>query len=117
MNNQILLLAYISVAVGIFSGIVIVLLLSIFRQRQVINSLISPQDFLGMVCTVEIPFDKNSKGKIRVNVKESTVEFIAFTEDDWEFTRGEKAFIVGVENNKVWVVSKDWMGKLSDEKS
>ena len=48
MKNQILMLALISVAVGIFGGMLIVLLVSIFRKRQVINSLVSPQDLLGL---------------------------------------------------------------------
>jgi len=105
MKNQILILAYISVAVGIFSGILIVLLLSIFRKRQVINSLVSPQDFLGLPCTVEIPFDAHSRGKIRLYIKGLNLELIARTEESKEFTKGEKVFIVGTENNQVWVVS------------
>lgn len=106
MKNQILMLVYISVLVGIFGGILIVLLLSIFRQRQVINSLVSPQDLLGLPCTVEIPFDNNSRGKISLNIKGYNLELIALTEEFQEFTKGEKVFIIGMENNQVWVVSK-----------
>lgn len=106
MKNQILMLAYIAVAVGIFSGLLIVLLLGIFRRQQVINSLIGPQDFLGLACTVEIPFDFHSKGKVSLNVKGSNLELVARTEESKEFTKGEKVFIVGTENNQVWVVSK-----------
>lgn len=106
MNNQILMLALISVAVGIFGGMLIVLLVSIFRKRQVINSLVSPQDLLGLPCTVEIPFDANSRGKVRLNIKGSNLELVARTEESREFTKGEKVFIIGMENNQVWVVSK-----------
>jgi membrane-bound ClpP family serine protease len=106
MKNQILMLAYISVAVGIFGGILIVLLLSIFRRRQIVNSLVTPQDFLGLACTVEIPFDAHSKGKVSLNVKESHLEVVARTTESKEFAKGEKVFIVGRENNLVWVVSQ-----------
>ncbi|MGD1808787.1 hypothetical protein ACP6PL_25575 [Dapis sp. BLCC M126] len=105
MKNQILMLAYISVAVGIFAGMFIVLLLSIVRQRQVINSLVSPQDFLGLPCTVEIPFDAHSRGKVNLYIKGSNLELIARTQESKEFTKGEQVFIVGTENNQVWVVS------------
>ncbi|MCL2925263.1 MAG: NfeD-like protein [Trichodesmium sp. MAG_R03] len=106
MKNQILMLVYISVAVGIFGGILIVLLLSIFRQRQVINSLVSPQDLLGLPCTVEIAFDTNSRGKVSLNIKGSNLELIARTEESTKFSKGEKVFIIGMENSQVWVVSK-----------
>ena len=106
MKNQILMLVYISVLVGIFGGILIVLLLSIFRQRQVINSLVSPQDLLGLLCTVEIPFDNNSRGKVSLNIKGYNLELIARTEESTQFSKGEKVFIIGMENNQVWVVSK-----------
>ncbi len=108
MKNQILMIACISVGVGIFAGMLIVLLLSIFRQRQVINSLVSPQDFLGLVCTVEIPFDNHSKGKVSLYVKGSNLQLIARTEESKEFTKGEKVLIVGTENNQVWVVSQSF---------
>lgn len=106
MKNQILMLAYISVAVGIFGGMLIVFLLWIFRRREVINSLVSPQDFLGLACTVEIPFDIHSRGKVNLNVKGSNLELVARTTESKIFTRGDKVFIVGTENNQVWVVSK-----------
>ncbi|MGK7922251.1 MAG: NfeD-like protein [Trichodesmium sp.] len=110
------IVAIISIIVGILCGTIMSYVLYSLKNGQV-NSLVRSSDLVGLSGTVEIPFDKNSKGKIRVDVKESAVEFIAFTEDNWEFTKGEKAFIVGVENNKVWVVSEDWMAKLSDQKS
>ncbi|GGA16193.1 NfeD-like protein [Okeania sp. KiyG1] len=108
MKNQLLMLAYISVVVGIFAGMLIVLLLSIFRQNQeVINSLVSPQDFLGLPCIVEIPFDTHSRGKVSLNIKGSNIGLIArTTEESKEFTKGEEVFIIGTENNQVWVISK-----------
>lgn len=72
-----------------------------------IDSLARTSDLIGLSGIVEIPFDKNSRGKVRLNVKGSTVAFGAFTEENKEFAVGEKAFVVGFENNKLWVVSED----------
>ena len=80
MKNQILMLAYISVAVKIFGGMLIVFLLWIFRQGKVINSLVTPQDLFGLTCTVKITFNTNSRGKVNLNIKESSLELIARTE-------------------------------------
>lgn len=108
--------AIISIVVGILCGTIMAWVLHTLKHNQV-DSLVRSADLVGLSGTVEIPFDKNSKGKIRVNVKESMVEFMAFTEESWEFTRGEKAFIVGVENNRVWVISEGYLAKLSEDKS
>ncbi len=110
------IIAIISIIVGILCGTIMTYVLHRLKNRQA-DSLVRSDDLVGLSGTVEIPFDKNSKGKIRVNVKESMVAFIAFTEENREFNRGEKVFIVGVENNRVWVVSEDWMARSSEEKS
>jgi len=110
------IIAIISIIVGILCGTIMAYVLHTLKNRPA-NSLVRSDDLQGLSGTVEIPFDKNSKGKIRVTVKESMVEFIAFSEENREFTKGEKVFIVGVENNRVWVVSEDWMARSSEEKS
>lgn len=107
------LIAGISIAVGSGLGTAIVWVLRIL-QRQQADSLIRSDDLLGLPGIVEIPFDRNSKGKVRLNVKGSTLDLIAVTEDNQEFTQGEQAFIVGVEKNKVWVVSEAAFGRSSD---
>jgi membrane protein implicated in regulation of membrane protease activity len=111
-----IIVAIISIIVGILFGTIMAYILHTLKHNQV-DSLVRSSDLVGLSGTVEIPFDKNSRGKIRVNVKESVVEFSAFTEESWEFVKGEKAFIVGVENNRVWVISEDCLANLSQEKS
>ncbi len=110
------IIAIISIIVGILCGTIMAYVLYTLKNRPA-DSLVRSDDLLGLSGTVEIPFDKNSKGKIRVNVKESAVAFMAFTEENREFTRGEKVFIVGVENNRAWIVSEDWMARSSEDKS
>ena len=109
------IVAIISIIMGVLCGTMMAWVLHTLKHNQV-DSLVRSNDLVGLSGTVEIPFDKNSKGKIRVSVKESVVGFIAFTEENKEFTRGEKVFIVGVENNKVWVISEDCLANLSENK-
>ncbi|ABG49791.1 MAG: NfeD-like protein [Trichodesmium sp. St16_bin4-tuft] len=110
------IIAIISIIVGILCGTIMAWVLHTLKNSQV-NSLVRSNDLVGLWGTVEIPFDRNSKGKIRVSVKGSVVAFTAFTEENREFTKKEKVFIVGVENSRVLVVSEDSLARSYDEKS
>jgi membrane protein implicated in regulation of membrane protease activity len=107
MKNQLLIIGGLAVAIGIICGLAIVLLLYIGRRNKVANSLVRPHQILGLYGTVEIPFDAKSKGKVRVNIKGSFVEFIAFTDEPQQFNKGDRVFIVEMKGNKVWVVAKN----------
>jgi membrane protein implicated in regulation of membrane protease activity len=104
-------IAIIAIIMGAFCGTAMVWTLRSLRKQQA-NSLVSSQDLLGLVAVVELPFDCHSKGKVRIAVKGSTVELMALTTDDYSFNPGDKVFVVGRENNKVWVVSEQAFGKL-----
>lgn len=73
-------------------------------------------DLVGFWGMVEIFFDRNSKGKIRVSVKGFVVVFMVFIEENREFIKKEKVFIVGVENSRVLVVLEDFLVRFYDEK-
>lgn len=107
MKNQLLIVSGIAIAIGIICGLTIVLLLYIGQRNKVANSLMRSHQIVGLYGTVEIPFDAKSKGKVRVNVKGSFVEFIAFTDEPQQFSKGDRVFIVEMKGNKVWVVAKD----------
>lgn len=96
----------ISLAFGIFCGTSMASVMRVLKEAKV-DSLVRTSDLSGLSGIVEIPFDKNSRGKVRLNVKGSTVAFSAFTEENKEFVVGENVFVVGVENNKLWIVSEE----------
>ena len=96
----------IALAFGIFCGTSMASAMRALKEAK-IDSLARTSDLIGLSGIVEIPFDKNSRGKVRLNVKGSTVAFGAFTEENKEFSVGAKAFVVGVENNRLWVVSEE----------
>jgi len=76
-------------------------------SRNAISSLTRPEDLTGQIGTVEIPFDVHSRGKVRLKIRGSTVGFFALTQEDRAFQPGESVLVVGLENNKLWVVSAD----------
>ncbi|MEC4894784.1 MAG: NfeD family protein [Oscillatoria sp. PMC 1051.18] len=98
--------AYISLAIGIFCGTAIAWVLRSLRRRKV-DSLVRSHDLIGLEATVEIPFAADSRGKVSVSVKGSTVALLAYTEEDRDFAVGETVYVVGMEENRVWVVSAE----------
>jgi membrane protein implicated in regulation of membrane protease activity len=107
MKAAILFIACTSIIVGIACGIAIVLSLCVGRRNKVVSSLVQVHQVIGLFGTVEIPFNAKSKGKVRVNVKGSTVEFVAITDELRTLNKGEKVFIVEMKGNQVLVVSEN----------
>ncbi|MGF1490921.1 MAG: NfeD family protein [Microcoleaceae cyanobacterium] len=108
--RQVLMLAAL---VGLICGTAMVW---VFRalQHQQADSLVRSQDLLGLQGVVEIPFDTESRGKVRLRVKGTWVDFSAMTEEKTAFAAGSPVYVVGVENNRVWVVSELAFGKTDD---
>jgi len=96
----------ISLGIGVSFGTIIVGILGKLRRQQA-NSLILSEDMIGLWGTVEIPFDQNCRGKVRLYLKESMVDVVAITEDTQSFEKGDKVFVVGRSHNKVLVISEE----------
>ena len=98
--------AVIATGLGILCGTAMSGILLFLRQRQA-DSLVRSADLAGLTGTVEVPFDSTSKGKVRLKLKGSMVDFIAITNDSQGFAQGDKVWVVGTEQNRLWVVSMD----------
>lgn len=107
MNFLILTIAGISIAVGIFVGALIVWFIYFWRRREIIDSLMKPEDLIGLCGVVELPFHAESRGKIRVDVKGSMVDLAALTDDNQGFQVGDRVLIIQMKGNKVWVVGDE----------
>lgn len=107
MNHALFQIAIISVLIGVILGIIIVVFIKLFRKKQDIDSLIRSNNIIGDLGTVEVPFNSNSKGKVRVNLKGAIVDFIAYTDRPINFNQGDKVFIVEMKDNRIWVISAD----------
>jgi membrane protein implicated in regulation of membrane protease activity len=103
MNYFLLTITVISVTVGIFIGALIVWFIYFWRQREIVDSLMKPEDLIGLWGIVELPFDAQSKGKVRVEVKGSIVDLVALTDDQQEFLQGDRVLIIQMQGNRVWV--------------
>jgi hypothetical protein len=99
-------IAALAVSMGLVCGTLVSGSLQFLRRRRV-DSLVRCQDLVGLSGTVEIPFDADSRGKVRLLVKGSTVDFIAYTDDQRALRPGDPVLIVGTENNRLWVVAAD----------
>ncbi|WP_019504857.1 NfeD family protein [Pleurocapsa sp. PCC 7319] len=107
MNYLILTIAGISIAIGIFVGALIVWFIYFWRRREIIDSLMKPEDLVGLCGIVELPFDADSKGKVRVEVKGTMVDLVALTDDRQGFQVGDRVLIIQMQGNKVWVARHD----------
>jgi len=101
-----LVVAIAAILIGILCGISIAWALRSLRRRQV-NSLVKTTDLSGLEGIVEIPLSADSRGKVRLNVKGSMVDFIAYTNEQKVLKEGDRVFVIGTESDRLWVVAAD----------
>jgi hypothetical protein len=117
MNNLLLQILIISVIIGIVVSVIFVIFLKISRgKKQTISSLLDSRKLVGLFGTVQIPFDNQTKGKIRVNFQGSIIDLMARSNSAQQFLIGDEVFVIEAKNNEVWVIPKeslkqDWMQK------
>ncbi|ACK66915.1 conserved hypothetical protein [Rippkaea orientalis PCC 8801] len=107
-------LALITLLVGIGIGVLFVILIKLQRRNTVINSLVNPQNIVGLMGTVDLPFNQNSKGKVRVIHQGSTLIFTALSHFSHEFKVGEKVLIIEIQGTKVWVIPETELKHFND---
>ncbi len=108
-----LVITLLSIGMGLGCGTAISGLM-LYLRRQQADSLIRHDDLVGLAGTVEIPFDAQTRGKVRLKVKGSILEVVAFTDGDSAFQPGEQVVVVGTQENRVWVVSSDSFNQPPD---
>ncbi|MEN9279279.1 MAG: NfeD family protein [Gloeomargarita sp. DG_1_4_bins_134] len=73
-------------------------------KRYTPNSLVTPDDLIGSIGTVELPFDHTQSGRVRLNLKGQQVEYPARTHHSDTLEIGQTVVVVDVQNNFVHVV-------------
>lgn len=117
MNNLLLQILIISVIIGIVFSLVFIIFIKISRgKKHTANSLLDSHKFVGLLGTVKVPFNNQTKGKIRVNFQGSIVDLMARSNFDKQFLIGDEVFVIESQNNEVWVIPKEslkqnWMQK------
>ena len=97
-------IAAIAAVIGLCFGCAIAIILQSLRYNQT-DSLVRSDDLVGMTGIVELPFDANGPGKVRLKVKGTTVDYLAFTDDPMPLTQGTPVVVMGTQQNRIWVVS------------
>lgn len=75
-------------------------------RRSEADSMIRPSDLIGVSGTVEIPFGGGRRGRVRVRVKGTLVDYTAVTDEERTLAAGETVVIAGVEPTGIRVVSE-----------
>lgn len=101
-----LTIALIALSMGLVCGTGAAVILRSLGSETV-SSLIQPEEIAGQIGIVEIPFDADSRGKVRLSLKGSTLAFSARTEEARAFQRGERVLVVGLENGRLWIVGME----------
>lgn len=97
------LVAIAAVVMGLLCGSLVAGSLRLLRRRQS-DSLVRTTDLVGLLGTVELPFDQTSPGKVRLWVKGSMMDLIARTDETQALQVGDRVLVVSTEQNRVWVV-------------
>jgi uncharacterized membrane protein (GlpM family) len=112
MKEQLLTLAIVVIVLGVLLGTVVVLLISWQRRKQVVSSLPSLPQLVGLIATVEVPFDRTDRGKVRVNAKGAIIDVVAYTDEASGFQAGDRVLITEARGDRVWVVSEQTLRQL-----
>ncbi|KKJ00739.1 NfeD family protein [Prochlorothrix hollandica] len=96
----------ISTLLGVVFGSFSVNLMRWLRSEDA-DSLVRSEDFVGAQGVVEIPFDPNSRGKIKLELRGTHIYLQAMTSEDKTFGVGDNVLVVGLEGSRAWVVSEE----------
>lgn len=75
------------------------------------DSLVREEDFVGAAATVELPFDRNSRGKIKLELRGNFLYYPARTSEACAFEVGDWVLVVGLEDGMAWVVSEKGLNR------
>lgn len=101
-----LLVALIAILMGLTCGSLVAGSLRLLRRRQT-DSLVRETDLVGLTGTVEIPFDQQSRGKVRLLVKGSMLDLLASTDEAKPLQLGDRVLVVSTDQNRLWVVRSE----------
>ncbi|MEM9246041.1 MAG: NfeD-like protein [Cyanobacteria bacterium P01_F01_bin.153] len=97
----------VAIAIGALCGGTTVGILGWLKTQEQSNSLLSTDDWIGACGVVEIPFDQDSRGKVKLDVKGAQVRIQARTSEVKQFEVGERVVVIRVEENRAWIVAED----------
>ncbi|MBE9076308.1 NfeD family protein [Romeria aff. gracilis LEGE 07310] len=94
----------IALTMGLIMGLAVAAILRSLRQNHA-DSFTLAEDLVGVSAVVEVPFDAATRGKIRLYLKNSTLDMLALTHEG-SFAAGDRVVVVEVRKNHAWVLSE-----------
>jgi membrane protein implicated in regulation of membrane protease activity len=95
----------ISGIVGYLSGMSVVLAMRRLRRNQP-DSNISASDYIGETGIVMVSIARNEPGKVRLHLKDRTVDLMAETEEDGLFELKQSVMVYGIRDNGTVIVTR-----------
>ena len=78
-----------------------------YFQKNSPNSSISDADFLGVLAKVTVSPSESSPGKVRVVLKDETIDVLAFPLEGHTITSGDEVVVVSVNGSHVTVANAE----------
>ena len=107
--------AGLAIAIGLFCGVSTVAILGWLKTQEQANSLLTTDDWVGACGVVELPFDQDSRGKVKLEVKGAQVRTQALTAESKTFERGDRVIVIRMERNRAWVVAEESVRSAGSE--
>lgn len=92
-----------SVVMGLIAGIGSAYLFRILRGKET-NSIISGHQLRGSTAHVLLPVDNQNKGKVYIISNGERIDFIASTDEETTFEKGDEAFVLGIFDGEARIV-------------
>ena len=79
-----------------------------FRYLKVegVTSGITKDDYIGVLGNTLVGISGSQPGKVRIRIKNDTIDMIALSEQGKEIAKGEEIVVVGLEGDRVRVAPK-----------
>ncbi len=97
---------FVSIGTGLVMGLVASGIVRWLAKNES-QSAITEQDLLGAEAKVLVTVRGSLPGKVRLQVKGSTLDLVAISEKDGEIAAGEEVLVVGFEGNNARVARKE----------
>lgn len=94
-----------AIGAALLMGTLATTLMNVAR-RMSSDSSTRTQDLLGVEGKVTVPVHGLSEGKVRVNLKGDSIDFLALSNDNRSIESGESVVIVAVENDRLRVIPR-----------
>jgi hypothetical protein len=97
--------AVVSIAVGLLCGTAAAFVVHRLSRLEATGDVPTSKEFVGAVGTVLVEVDNDSRGKVRVSIREQQVDLVAETSDEAPLKAGQKVLVVDYKDG-VAVVTK-----------